>query len=119
MAVKDKLTEEFLQALKEVEGIFSIMSFIKHSFVERGFAYFVQFKKSNTIIEFLFGAPEFQIEMIIHTSNDEYAFKDLLEIPAVEKWVNENRYVQLNKRNIRDELMWFIELVKVSLIEVE
>jgi hypothetical protein len=119
MAVKDKLTQDFLKALEEVERVLSLISFVKHSFQEKGLAYFVEFKKHNTIVEFLFGPPEFQIEMIIYTSKGKFAFRDLLEIPVVRKWVDDNRYVQLNERNIKNELMWFVELMKVSLKEVE
>lgn len=119
MAVKDKLTEEFLEALKEAESILLTLSFVKHSFQEKSLAYFVEFKKDNVFLEFLFGPPEFQIEMIIYTSKGKFAFRDLLEIKTIEKWVNDNKYVQLNDRNVKDELMWFVELMKVSMSEVE
>ena len=119
MAVKDKLTEEFLEALKEIESTLFMLSFVKHSFQEKGLAYFFEFKKNNVILEFLFGPPEFQIEMIIYTSKGKFAFRDLLEIKTIWKWVNDNRYVQLNDRSIKDELNWFVELMKVSMAEVE
>lgn len=57
--------------------------------------------------------------MIIYTTKGEFELKDLFEIPVIRKWVNNNRYIQLNDRNIKDELVWFIELMKVSLAEVE
>ena len=119
MAIKDKLTEEFLQALKEVEGVLSKMLFMKHSFFEKGFAYYIQFKRDRTIVEFIFGAPEFQVEIIIYTSKGEFAFKDLLEIPSISNWVENNRYVQKDGRNVKNELLWGIELMKVSLTKVE
>ena len=101
MAVKDKLTEDFLKALKEVESVLLLISFVKHSLQEKGLAYFVEFKKGSTVVEFLFGPPEFKIEMIIYTLKGKFAFREMLEIQAIGKWVNENRYVQLNARNIK------------------
>lgn len=119
MAIKDKITEDFLRALEEIESVLFEMSFAKDSFVKKGLAYFVQFKRDNSIVEFLYGPPDFHIEMIIYTSKGKFAFRDLLQIPKISKWVEENRYVQVNDRNVRDELMWFIELMKVSLKDIE
>lgn len=119
MAIKDKLSKDFLEALEAVESIFFMLSFVKHSFQEKDFTYYLEFKKDTTIVELLFGPPEFQLEMIIYTTKGEFELKDLFEIPVIRKWVNNNRYIQLNDRNIKDELVWFIELMKVSLAEVE
>ena len=115
MAIKDKLTEEYLQAQQEIEAILLDMLFQRHSFIEIGFAYFIQYKKDDTIIEFIFGPPEFQIEMIIFISERKYAFRDLLQIPIISEWVNTNRYVQRNNRNVKDELLWFLKLMKFSM----
>ena len=120
MILKDNLTEDFLRALKEIEAILLMMKFKRHSFFENGPAYFVEYRKdNNTIVEFLFGPSEWNIEMIIYTSKGKFAFKDLLEIPAIAKWVNDNRYKQENGRNVKSELLWFVELLKVSLPIIE
>lgn len=120
MAIKDKLTEEFLQALKEAEVVLLRLLFKKHSFFEKGLAYYIEFRKENsTRVEFLFGPSEWNIEMIIYTSKGKFAFKDLLNISEVNRWANDNRYKQENGRSIKNELFWFIELLKVSLPMVE
>jgi len=95
------------------------MQFERDSFIEKGFAYFAKYKKGDCIVEFLFGPAEYQVEMIIYTSNGKFAFKDLLQIPVINEWVNSNRYKQRNGRNVKDELFWFIELLKYSLPIVE
>ncbi len=64
--MNDKLTEDFLNALVEVEQRLLMISYVKHSFQQKGSAYFVEFKSDNILIEFLFGPPEFQIEMIVY-----------------------------------------------------
>jgi hypothetical protein len=57
--------------------------------------------------------------MIIYTSSKKYAFKDLMEIPSVYKWVNDNRYTDGNKKSIKRELLWFIGLQEIFLPSVE
>ena len=120
MAIKDKLNEQFLKALHEIETELSKLFFKRHSVLEKGFAYYVEYRKeNNTRVEFLFGPSDWNIEMIINTSKGKFAFKDLLNFPDINRWVNDNLYIQKNGRNIRNELEWFIELLKTSLPYVE
>lgn len=121
MATKDKLTEEFLQALSEIEAMLLGLRFKKYSFFEKGLAYYIEYQKeNNSRIEFLFGPPEWDIEIIICTLKGKFAFKDLLIIPEINNWVNNNRYKQENKvRNLKNELLWIVQLLKVSLPLVE
>ena len=120
MAIKDKLTEEFLKALNESEVMLFILFFKKYSFFEKGLACYIEYgKENNTRVEFLFGPSDWNIEMIIYTSKGRFAFKDLLNIPEIKKWVNDNRYKQEDRRNMKNELLWLIELLKISLPMVE
>ena len=119
MAKVDKLTEAFLNGLIEIEPILSLMFFKKKSFEEKGYAYFVEYSKKETIVSFLFGPSNWDVEMIVSTSKKKYAFKDLLQIQEILKWVNENRYKQIGERDIKKELMWFVELLKFSLPFIE
>lgn len=120
MAIKDKLTEEFLKALNEIEIVLLTLLFKRHSFFEKGLAYYIEYRKeNNTRVEFLFGPSDWHIEMAIYTSKGKFSFKDLLNIPEVNRWVNDNRYKQENGRNVKNELLWFVELLKVSLPIVE
>lgn len=119
MAKVDKLTEAFLDGLIEIERVLSLMSFKKISFEEKGYAYFVKFQKKETTVLFLFGPSDWGIEMIINTTKGKYAAKDLLQIQEISKWINENRYEQIGERDIKNELLWFVELLKVSLPYVE
>jgi hypothetical protein len=119
MAIKDKLTDSFVKALKEIEDSLSLLLFKPCSFEKKGYAYFVQYKKGDSILSFLFGPSDYQIEMIIYTSKGKFAFKDLLQNPSISTWVNMNRYTQENERNLKNELLWFLELLKYSLPFVE
>jgi uncharacterized short protein YbdD (DUF466 family) len=121
MAKINNLTEEFLKALDEIEIMLLALFFKKHSFLEKGLAYYIEYRKenNNTRVEFLFGPSDWSIEMIIYTSKGKFAFKDLLGIPDINNWVNNNRYKQENDRNIKNELEWFVDLLKISLPYVE
>jgi len=120
MAKINNLTKDFIEAINEIEIMLLALFFKRHSFFEKGLAYFIEYRKeNNTRVEFLFGPSDWDIEMIIYTSKGKFAFKDLLSIPELSSWVNNNRYKQENSRNIKNELEWFIDLMKVSLPYVE
>ncbi|CAN5487389.1 hypothetical protein BH10BAC2_BH10BAC2_11720 [soil metagenome] len=112
---KDKTTEEFLAALDKSEELLAEMAFQKDVYIEKGSAYFISYKRKNIKVEFLFGPPQFEVDIITYISNEKYSFGDLLKILAILEWVNNNRYKQENGRNIHKEILWFIDLLKISL----
>jgi hypothetical protein len=115
MVVKGNLTEDFLEGIEDVKKLLIFIQFQPLAFDKKGLAYFVKFQKENTIIEFIFGPSDWDIELIIYIGDQKFAFKDLLEILAIAKWVDDNRYKQSMGRDIKKELLWFVELLKVSL----
>lgn len=119
MAKVNNLSESFLNGLNEIEFVLSSLLFTKKSIIRKGHAFFVSYYKDETIVEFLFGPSDWEIEMTIITSKRKYAFKDLLQIQEIFKWVNENRYIQVSKRDIGKELSWFVDLLGISLPKIE
>ena len=120
MAKRDNLTTEFLNALNEIEIRLFDLSFKKHSFLEKGFACYIDYKKENgTQLAFLFGPSDWGIEIILYASESKFALKDLFAIPEVNNWVNKNRYKQENGRNLKKELEWYVDLLKVCLPYIE
>lgn len=120
MAKINNLKNDFLKALDEIELMLLVLFFKRHSFFEKGEANYIEYRKeNNTRLEFLFGPSDWDIEMIIYTSKGKFAFKDLLSVPEINRWVSENRYKQENGRNIKNELQWFVDLLKTSLPYVE
>lgn len=119
MAIKGKLTEEFLAGIKEIESILYSMHFHPHSFEEKGAAYFIKYKRGQSIVEFLFGPSDWHVEMLIFTSKRKFSFGDLLQIPAIAGWVRSNEYKPEKTTNVKGELLWFVELLKVSLPIIE
>jgi hypothetical protein len=118
MHEKNKSTQEFLSALETIENTLLLMSFQKYSFHEKGYACYAEYKSNTCIVEFLYGPPEWDIEMIIYTSKDKFEFKDLLQIPKITEWVTNNIYVQ-KKGNLKAEVLWFLKLLKFSLPIIE
>lgn len=120
MAKINNIKEDFFKALDEIELVLLLLLFKRQSIFEKGEANFIEYKKdNNTRLEFLFGPSDWDIEMIIYTSKGKFAFKDLLNIPDISSWVNKNRYKQENGRNIKNELEWFVDLLRVSLPYIE
>ena len=117
--IKRNLTEQFLEGLKEVEKHLLVLGFKPFSFNKMGYAYFVKYQKGKTTVKFLFGPSDWDVEMIIYTSKGEFAFKELLGIPVIAKWVNDNMSKPENERNVKNELQWFVGLLKFSLPIVE
>ena len=112
---KDKLNEEFLNALHGAEMTLSAMGFLRDKYIEIGYAQFADFKSKNAKVQFVFGPSEWEISIVIYALNQKYSFGDLLKISAVLEWVNNNRYKEENGRNIQNEVLWFTDLLKVSL----
>ncbi len=119
--MKDKITNEFLISIKEIEPLLLKLEFHPHSYFEKGLAYYIEYKSkiSSTIIEFLFGPSDWNVEMIIYSTKGKFAFKDLLNVSEINKWVYDNIYNEENGRNIKNELLWSIELLKVALPYIE
>ncbi|NLT50770.1 MAG: hypothetical protein GXX85_07650 [Ignavibacteria bacterium] len=117
--MKDKLTESFLLSIEEIEPILLKEHFKKYSFVKKGYAYFIQYRRKDCEVEFIFGPPEFQIEFIVFTTKGKFSFKDLLKEPDIANWVKKNKYNQADRRDIRNEIVWFVELLKISLPIIE
>src|SRR5690349_19786498 len=115
----DELTKEFLAGSEIVKEVLVSLHFKPLSFEEKGYAYVIRYQKEKNIVEFLFGPSDWDVEMIIYTRDKKFAFRDLLAIPAIAKWVSDNKYEQVGKRNIQNELLWFVELLKISLPIIE
>ena len=119
MTIKDESTEQFLIGLQEIQPILLEMSFGQYSLLKKGFAYYARFRKDEVVVEFIFGPPDYHLYMIIYTKQGKFSFGDLLQIPTVLEWVNNNRYMQSDKANIENELFWFVELLTFSLKIIE
>lgn len=120
MEQEKTITEQFLEAINEIDIVLLALSFKRHSSDDKGLACFITYrKKNNTRVKFLFGPSDWEIEMIIYTSRGEFAFRDLFIIPEILLWINNNRSKRGKKRNLKKELGWCIELLKVSLPYIE
>lgn len=117
--MKSDSQQLFLQAINEVEEILLLIGFKRVFLEKKGYATFIHYKRNDVLVEFMFGPSDWDVEMLIYTSKGKYAFKDLLEIPKISEWVNSNKYKQTNGRSIKDEIAWFIDLLKFALPIIE
>jgi len=115
----DKLIEDFLNGIREIEIDLIACGFLASRSEKLGVGYLFRYESGQTTVEFLFGPSDWDIEMIVYTSTGKYAFKDLLAIPLISEWVNQNRYTQEGQRDIKKELGWYVSLLKFSLPLIE
>jgi len=115
MAIDNKLTDDFLQGIKNIEPELNQLGFKAGSVEKKGVAYFIEYGRRNVAIEFMFGPADWDVEIFIRTQERKFAFKDLLEIPTISDWVADHRYTRQNGRSVEAELHWYMELLKVSL----
>ncbi|MEZ5422539.1 MAG: hypothetical protein R2682_05520 [Pyrinomonadaceae bacterium] len=113
--MKDKLKNEFLTGVKEIEGDLLSLGLSLNSSYTVSEGLFCEFGNGRTKAEFLFGPSDWDVEMIIYTPKGKFAFRDLLQIPVISKWVRGNKYAGQNGRNISSELHWYFSLLKFSL----
>jgi hypothetical protein len=117
------IVKEFLNSLKEVEAILEAMGFHLQEFLDTP-AYFITFKRDSTSVKFIFGPIGWETEMIIFTAKGKFGLWELLQIPAFSEWFYANRYerrgpANIRGRNIRDEMLYNIEELKVALPIIE
>ncbi len=108
-------TEEFLSGIGEIDEILSAMGFRRHSLRRLGLACFVEFKRRETVVEFLFGPPEWHVEMIIHTLHGKHTLADLLNVPRILEWADETDDSEPSLQDAKDELLWYVRLLKFAL----
>jgi hypothetical protein len=115
----DKGIKEYLAGIEEIEKTLFSLGFEKYSFQHKTNVYNIEYKRSETLVQFRFGPSDWDTEMIICTSKGKFILYQLLQIPAVSKWFYENRYVQKGGRDVKAELHYHVELLKISLPLIE
>lgn len=119
MTLENETTNKFLIGVRVIEPDLESLGFAQHDFEHKGYASYVYYKRRDTVVEFIYGPSDWDVEMLITTPTRKLALKDLLQIPAIADWFANNRYKSANGRNAADELHWFVELLKFSLPIVE
>ena len=111
--------ESFIESVKEASSLLTEMKFAHHSTIRKGYSTYIDYKRKGTMITFMFGPSDWDVEILIIIGARKYAFKDLLQIPSIHHWVSSNRYEQRSKRIIKDEVIWFIKLLQFALPKIE
>lgn len=112
-------TDVFLEGIADSEKTLFPMGFRRQSFRENGPAFFVEYKRADTVVEFLFGPPEWHVEIVIHTANRKLALAELLQIPSISKWYDERSASIKGECDPKCELAFYVDLVSFSLPIIE
>ncbi len=105
--------ESFIKSIKDVEKILSDIGFSHFSTTKKGYATYIDYKgKDNTLVTFMFGPSDWNVEILLETNETKYAFKDLLQIPSIAHWTRENKFQQKTSDRIKDEVIWFTDLLR-------
>ncbi len=113
--MSDDRKEDFLNGIDELVPILGQLGFSLTGRLRKASAHFVTFRKGKISTEFLYGPSEWNPEMIIRTPRGKFGFEDLMAIPEVSAWVSKNQYKQPSGRSIKNELVWYVDLLKISL----
>lgn len=118
MGMKNYSTD-FFEIFKEIDTRLYEIKFTKVSLIKNGKIYIAEYKRNDCIVKFLYGPPEYRVEMIIYTSFKKYELKDLLENQNVLLWIKGNKFASDNDYDLKRELLWYINLLNFSLSYVE
>lgn len=113
-----KLNQEFLTAIQQFEIKLIDKGFYRISPILEDSAYYtIEFLNTEKEIKinYFFGPSGWELELFIYTIKGKFSFSDLLKIPEIAQWVNENRYKQVGGRNIAEELEWDLKLYEFSI----
>lgn len=113
MAIKTKLCDQFMDALIRIEEDLKNLSFYHLSTKCIGDARFVRYVNSDILLDFLFGPSDWDIDMILYKNHTKYGLNEMLQIDSVRKWFQENRYENVNERDLLREMQWYLGLLKV------
>jgi len=83
---------------------------------EDGVVAHVSFDVGNGMIEFLYGPPEFHVEIFVSVKNDDdvltrYDLAKLMTNDDVKSWVIENRPDMSHGDRVKAEVDWFVLLL--------
>ena len=106
--------ESFIKIMNDKEKALADIGLSHLSTEKKGYATFIEYRGTyDTQVSFMFGPSDWDVEMIIKRNGRKYAFKDLLQIPSIAQWTEDNRYVRETRdRNIADEVGWAVKLLK-------
>ena len=106
--------ELFIKAMNDMETVLTDSGLSHLSTEKKGYATYIDYRGTlDTQVTFMFGPSDWDVEIIIRRKGRKYAFKDLLQIPSVAQWTEDNKYKQkTSDRIIADEVAWFVRLLK-------
>ncbi len=109
--------ESFIKTMNDMENVLTNIGLSHLSTEKKGYATYIKYRgPRDTEVTFMYGPSDWDVEIRIKRNWRNwrtYAFKDLLQIPSVAQWTEDNKYKQeTSDRIIADEVDWFVKLLK-------
>lgn len=105
--------ESFIKSIKDVKKILSDIRLLHFSTTKKGYATLIYYKgKDDTLVTFMLGPSDWNVEILLETDETKYAFKEILQISSIAYWTRGNKFQQKTNDRIRDEVIWFVELLR-------
>lgn len=109
--------ESFILYVAGSDTILTNIGFVHYSTERKGYATYIDYKRDDTLITFMLGPPDWNVEISMFTNKRKYEFKDLLQIPSIAQWAANNKFEQTSKDIINDEVIWLMQFIRFSLTE--
>lgn len=104
--------EAFIQSTRAFETQLTDLGFSHLSTTKKGYATYVDFSSADkTLISFMFGPSDWNVEILLTVNEKKYALKDLLEIPSIAQWTKDNKFQPKANDIVKDELSWYVSLL--------
>jgi hypothetical protein len=112
---EDSLKSEFTQILKACEYRFSELQLYPVRTGDKGLTLFSIYENTNMRVEFFFGPDDWSVDVIVETKTTRYDLSTLLEIRTLEEWTNTHPFPRQVDRNLKNELLWFLDLIEQAM----
>ena len=115
MSLPDKSSPKFEAAVREIEPTLLGIGFKPYSFERKGPAYYIRYKHDDTIVMFMYGPSDWHVEVVLLTAKGKFNIGNLMKFPTIADWVYGKKFISNNENPVVNELLWNIELMKISL----
>jgi len=105
--------EIFIESIKGLDSELTDIGFSHLSTTKKGYATYIDYKSAdNSIITFMYGPSDWDVEILIIKNGKKYALKDILQVPSITQWIKDNKFQEQTRNRIKDEVAWFVDLIR-------
>ena len=117
--MSEKTIAAYLEGMKDAEEFLHTLGFRRLSSRRKGWLFIDKFIRGTTVIEFLFGPPEWHCEIVVEIAGRAVGSRDLVSNPKAEEWIEDNKDNVENACGLGSEPLWWARLFAHSLSWIE